>query len=70
MKAEAEDRRTEMDLAFEQSLFVHDRDLWQKVYEPSPDEIERDVEWVTPDQNPEEFREMMADLRDMGFLAD
>lgn len=69
MQAEVEDRRTEMDAAFEQSLFVHDRKLWQQVYEPAPEDIERDVEWVTPDQNPAEFREMMDELRDMGFLA-
>ena len=67
MKADAEDRVEAMDAAFEQSLFIHDRPLWQKLYEPEPEDIEQDVEWVTS-ENPAEFVQMMDELRDLGVL--
>jgi hypothetical protein len=68
MKAEAEDKSEALNKAFEQSLFVHDRDLWQKVYDPEPEDLEEEVEWVTPD-DPQSFEEMMNDLREMGIVS-
>jgi hypothetical protein len=69
MKADAEDKHSDLEAAFEQSLFVHDRPLWQKVYDPEPEDIEEDVEWVTRD-DPSAFRSMMDELRGMGVLED
>lgn len=70
MKADARDDAERIDQTFEQSLFVHDRLLWQKLYDPEPEDVEQDVEWITPRGAPGEFAEMMAELQGMGLVVE